>query len=135
MKTFLPIEGKLDLPLAATDRMWIVLKSYASGGENEIHAHPNEDHVFVVLRGEADFFGPKGELKVVGRYECALLPRGTYYSFKARGDEPLVMLRIGTVVDPEQDPIYRVDIDGELFDGFSEKNKHVNAVLGDVYFE
>lgn len=135
LKTLLPTEGKFDVPLAATDRMWVVLKTYASGGENEIHAHPNEDHIFVVLQGQAEFFGPKGELKITKRNECVLLPRGTYYSFKAIGDEPLVMLRVGTVVDPQQDPIYRVDMDGELFDGFSVENKHSDPVLGETYFE
>ena len=56
----LPRQGRTDTPMAATDRMWVVLKTYASDGENELHAHPNEDHVFLVLQGEAEFFGPKG---------------------------------------------------------------------------
>lgn len=135
MRTRLPTEGKFDVPLAATDRLWLVLKTYASGGENELHAHPNEDHVFVVMQGQAEFFGPKNERRVVGKHECVLLPRGTIYSFKAFGDEALVLLRVGAVVDPADDPIYRVDLNGEKMDGFSAENRHVQPVLGDRYFE
>ena len=135
LRTLLPTTGKLDVPLAATDRLWMTLKTYAAGGENEIHAHPNEDHVFIVLQGQAEFRGPKSEQKIIKRHECVLLPRGTYYSFTATGDEPLVMMRIGTSVDQAQDPLYRVDLDGELFDGYSAENKHIDPVLGDVYFE
>jgi quercetin dioxygenase-like cupin family protein len=37
--------------------MWVVLKTYAADGENGLHAHPSEDHTFVVLQGEAPFMG------------------------------------------------------------------------------
>jgi len=51
----LPQQGRTDTPVAASDRMWVVLKTYAADGENGLHAHPNEDHTFVVLQGEATF--------------------------------------------------------------------------------
>ena len=47
--------------LAATRNMTVVLKTYAAGGENGLHAHTNEDHVFLILEGGATFYGPKGE--------------------------------------------------------------------------
>ena len=43
--------------MAASDKMWVVLKIYAADGENGLHPHPNEDHTFVVLQGEAKFYG------------------------------------------------------------------------------
>ena len=46
----LPKQGKFETPIVATERMWMSLKTYASGGENTMHAHLNEDHVFVVLQ-------------------------------------------------------------------------------------
>ena len=52
----LPQQGRTDTPLAASDKMWVVLKTYAADGENGLHAHPNEDHTFVVLQGEATRF-------------------------------------------------------------------------------
>jgi quercetin dioxygenase-like cupin family protein len=51
----LPKQGRTDTPLAASEKMWVVLKTYAADGENGLHAHPNEDHTFVVLQGEATF--------------------------------------------------------------------------------
>ena len=59
----LPQQGRTDTPLAASDKMWVVLKTYAADGENGLHAHPNEDHTFVVLQGEATFFGPNDEVR------------------------------------------------------------------------
>jgi len=40
----LPKQGRTDTPVAASDKMWVVLKTYAVAGENGLHAHPNEDH-------------------------------------------------------------------------------------------
>jgi mannose-6-phosphate isomerase-like protein (cupin superfamily) len=134
MQAPLPSQGRTDTPLAATDRMWMVLKTYAAGGENEIHAHTNEDHTFVVLMGKAAFQGPAGEMKVVGPNEGVMMPRGTFYAFKSVGDEPLVILRAGAVVDLDKDPIARIGADGEEMDPFSAQNKEVPVVLSDRIF-
>ena len=135
LRAQLPTKGRTDMPMAATDRMWVVLKTYASDGENELHAHPNEDHVFLVLQGEADFYGPKGERKRVKQHDGILLPRGTFYWFKAVGEEPLVMARIGAVVDAAQDALARIDSDGKPMAGNSSANKYVPAVLGGRWFD
>jgi quercetin dioxygenase-like cupin family protein len=129
LRAQLPRQGRTDTPMAATDRMWVVLKTYASDGENELHAHPNEDHVFLVLQGEAEFFGPKGELKRVKKHD------GAFYWFKAIGEEPLVMARIGAVVDAAKDALARIDIDGKPMDGNSAANKTVPVTLGDRWFD
>ena len=39
--------------LAQTDLINVAIKYYYEGGENTLHTHPTEDHVFVVLDGEA----------------------------------------------------------------------------------
>lgn len=135
LRAQLPRQGRTDTPMAATDRMWVVLKTYASDGENELHAHPNEDHVFLVLQGEAEFFGPKGELKRVKKHDGILLPRGTFYWFKAIGEEPLVMARIGAVVDAAKDALARIDIEGKSMEGNSVANKTVPVILGDRWFD
>ena len=54
-------QGRTDSVLAATDNLTIRLKIYASGGENELHAHTSEDHSFMILQGSARFFGPDDE--------------------------------------------------------------------------
>ncbi len=132
----LPKKGRTNQVLGATDYMNVVLKTYASGGENEIHAHTNEDHVFVVLQGGAVFYGPNGESKEVGKNDCVLIPTGSFYRFQAKEEEPLVMLRIGAALDPSSDILARIDIDGKPFDGYSIKNKEVDYVLDeDRWFE
>jgi mannose-6-phosphate isomerase-like protein (cupin superfamily) len=132
----LPLQGRTNQVLGASTYMNVVLKTYASGGENEIHAHTNEDHVFVVLQGGATFFGPRGEERSVTKNDCVLVPTGALYSFHATAGEPLVMLRVGAAIDPSTDILARVDEHGKPFDGYSEKNKEVPIVLDEnAWFE
>ncbi len=121
----LPKVGRTNQVLGASRLMNVVLKTYASGGENEIHAHPNEDHLFVVLQGGAVFFGPNGEAREVFKNDCVLVPNGALYRFTAKEEESLVMLRVGAALDPDADILARVDINNQPFDGYSEKNKEV----------
>lgn len=136
LRAQLPVQGRTNQVLAATQHLSIVLKTYASGGENELHAHTNEDHAFIILQGSADFFGPKGEARRVGRNECVLLPAGNLYRFVAvEDDDPLVMVRVGAVVEADRDVFARIGEDGEPMDAHSEKNKETVLVLGDRWFE
>ena len=96
----LPKEGRTDTIFAASKVMTVILKTYAATGENELHRHPVEDHVFVVLEGEAEFYGPNGETRRVAKYDGVFVPDTAYYCFKAIGEEPLVMLRVGAKTDP-----------------------------------
>ena len=87
--------GNQDTPLYTTDLMWLHVKVYAEGGENDLHAHPEEEHSFIVLDGEATFVDKDGVETKVARNEGILLPKGTYYRFINTSDVNLVMLRIG----------------------------------------
>lgn len=131
----LPVRGRTNQVLGASRYMNVVLKTYASGGENEIHAHTNEDHVFVVLQGGAVFQGPNGETRTVGKHDCVLIPSGAFYRFQATEGEPLVMLRVGAALDPDADILARVDPEGKAFDGYSERNKEVAYELSERWFE
>jgi mannose-6-phosphate isomerase-like protein (cupin superfamily) len=134
ISTPLLTKGRTNMPLAGTDQMSVVLKVYAEGGENEVHAHPNEDHIFLILQGEAQFYGPNGELAVVGKNQGIMLPAGSLYRFHANGDENLVFVRVGAKVG-NGDPMDRIDAQGAPFDGSSEANKHVDPVFdGDKWF-
>src|SRR5688500_20143468 len=88
-------EGRTNTLLARTDNMWATLKVYASGGENGLHTHPNEDHMFVVLQGSARFFGPNDETADLGKYQGIMLPAGSYYKFQSTSEEPLGLMREG----------------------------------------
>lgn len=130
LRAKLPKEGRTNQVLGATKHMNVVLKTYASGGENELHAHSNEDHVFVVMQGQAVFYGPRGEKREVSKNDCVLLPANSFYWFHAKEDaESLVLLRIGAALDPESDVLARIDPEGRPFDGYSEKNKETPYVL------
>lgn len=96
LRTPLLEKGRIDTPLAATPNgMTVRIKSYAEGGENELHEHRWEDHMFVILQGRAVFHGPDGERLELGVNEGIMLPAGTVYSYEAAGDENLVLLRVG----------------------------------------
>ena len=54
--------GSQSRVLAESDRLQMKIRVYAAHeGENAMHAHHNQDHSFVVLQGQARFYGPRGE--------------------------------------------------------------------------
>ena len=81
---------------ARSELLTVLIKVYASGGENRMHAHVREDHSFIVLEGEATFhLDDEDNVRVLKPYEGVMLPKGTYYRFESSGDGNLVMLRVG----------------------------------------
>jgi mannose-6-phosphate isomerase-like protein (cupin superfamily) len=92
-------EGNTQTLLGKAPGLWAHVKVYAEGGENGVHAHPNEDHLFFVLAGEATFINPDERETVVGPYEGIMLPRGTAYAFRSSGNHNLVMIRVGAPSD------------------------------------
>jgi mannose-6-phosphate isomerase-like protein (cupin superfamily) len=120
-------QGRFDQVVAATDLLKLRIKVYASGGENALHMHPREDHAFVVLQGEATFFiGSEEAVRVVGKYQGVMLPRGTLYRFECSSEENLVMLRTGAAEEwPEN---ARAFSDGRPFPGSSVENHQVEMI-------
>ena len=125
----------VDAPLSE-ENMWIKVKSYASGGENALHMHPYQDHSFILLQGAAKFYGPRGEERVLNKYDAIFLPAGSFYRFEAMSDENLILLRIGTLTGERSDnPTYRVNLEGEYMDPKSATNKDVEIIYdGDKVF-
>lgn len=132
LKTRLPLEGRADVPVAATNGLSVILKAYSSGGENELHAHVHEDHVFVVLQGEATFYG-EGDRVIakLRRYQGILVPKAAFYKFEAGLGEQLVMLRVGAVnMMPDPNAAFaRVNLQGIDMDSYSAENKEVPLKL------
>ena len=126
-------KGRTNTALARTDNMWATLKVYASGGENGLHTHPNEDHTFIVLQGSARYYDADGGHTDVGKHEGIMLPAGAYYWFEATSKEPLVLVRIGCRVGA-QDASGRLNIRGETMPGDSKENKQVPVVVRDGEF-
>ena len=119
-------KGRSNTPLAHTSNMWATLKVYASGGENGLHTHPNEDHTFIIMQGRARYYGPEGVIGERGPLEGIMLPAGAYYWFEAISDEPLVILRVGCRIGM-QDPGGRLNIKGESMPGDSPENKQTEV--------
>jgi mannose-6-phosphate isomerase-like protein (cupin superfamily) len=115
--------------MAATDRMWVFVNTYGpDGGENKLHTHTNEDHTFIVLQGKARFYGPNGEETLLDRNEGIMLPRGTLYTFRAV-DGPLVLLRVGCVVDAGTSPWGRTTANGKTLLGNAKENGQIETIV------
>jgi mannose-6-phosphate isomerase-like protein (cupin superfamily) len=114
LRTQLVSSGHTKDLLARTDGVTFHIHCYGpKGGENGLHAHVDEDHIFVVLAGEAHFSGLNGPLPVLRKNQALMLPKGCFYSFSNEGSEPLVMIRFGAMdkdaaggrLDPQGKPI------------------------------
>lgn len=85
--------------LGLSPMLWAHSKVYSAGGENALHSHDIEDHVFLVLQGEAIFHFADGSTTTARAFEGATIPRGTQYRFHANEAEGnLVMFRVGAAV-------------------------------------
>lgn len=89
----------------------------AEGGEVTLHAHRQEEHIFLVLSGQARFeFLPPQDPMLLAALQGILIPADCFYSFTSVGTENLVMLRIGSARGPES---VRVGLDGQHLRGKS----------------
>jgi mannose-6-phosphate isomerase-like protein (cupin superfamily) len=82
-------------PLATAENLWASIKVYSSGGENALHSHAGEDHLFVVMQGKAIFTFGDGSTSIVRQHEGVMIPKNAQYKFEADEVENLVLLRVG----------------------------------------
>ena len=136
LRTQLVREGHTRHLLAETDLMTLRIHCYAPGiGENALHSHTKEDHIFLVLQGTAQFNTGKDGKKVVqaGKNQAIVLPAGCYYQFSNSGDTPLVMARIGAGPDKHD---MRLNPDGTPIPGRTHEQGAAKPVLIDgAFFE
>lgn len=127
-------QGRTTDVRAKTDTFTVTAKVYAEGGENAMHTHPNEDHTFVILEGQATFhLGSDDNVTVLNKYDGVLLPAGSFYWFESSGNQNLVMVRCGAT--PEKSSAgsgntltSRLTPDGRPIPGDSPENKTVERV-------
>lgn len=91
------LEGGATMELVGLAPMlWAHSKVYSAGGENALHSHEIEDHVFLVLQGRATFDFGDGSSAQVRAFEGVMVPRGVRYRFHAHEAEGnLVLFRVG----------------------------------------
>lgn len=89
-------KGKISQSLARGEVLGVGVQVVApDGGETNLHSHPGLDSSWMVLDGEAIFYGEEGqEVARLTRNELIFIPAGTPYWFKASSEEPLVILHI-----------------------------------------
>jgi mannose-6-phosphate isomerase-like protein (cupin superfamily) len=135
LKTQLVSEGHTRRLLAKTDMMTFHLHCYApKGGENALHAHIEEDHVFVCLDGEAQFKGLDGPLPPLKKHQALFLPKGCFYCFSNETDKPLIMIRFGA--GAKSSGSARLDPEGKPISGRGSQPDAIKPVLIDgAFFE
>jgi mannose-6-phosphate isomerase-like protein (cupin superfamily) len=121
LKTPLITGGRSHTPLAKTGHMTIGLNYYAPGRKNKLHTHPGEDHVFLVVDGQATFYNKEHEPTVLNKGEGILLPENHYYYFASTGDRPLALFRVSAKKSSPR--VVRVDAEGNK--RTEEENEYV----------
>lgn len=105
--------GKVTTTLAQSDILTGTVMVAAAGGETIVHSHTGMDQLFVVLAGQATFYGAEHEVvRVLGPLEGVLVPRNTVYWYEKTGDENLVLLR--TAARSQNEAQETVRITGQL---------------------
>lgn len=85
--------------LGLAPMLWAHSKVYSAGGENALHSHDIEDHVFLILQGRAVFHFGDGSSTTARAFEGVTVPRGTRYRFHAdESERNLVMFRVGAAL-------------------------------------
>jgi mannose-6-phosphate isomerase-like protein (cupin superfamily) len=118
--------GKQGTSLFRTDILGATVQVVTEGGETNLHAHAGSDATWLVLSGQATFYG-KGDQIVarVNKNEMLLIPRGTPYWFESSSKEPLVIMRFSARVKDHVDR--RID--------YTERKQKPREVIPGAYFE
>ena len=92
-----PLKKKKEVEvLAVTDLIGALVHYVDDGGENNLHTHTADDAYWIVVHGEATFYGGDGDevLATLGPGGTILIPRGVKYWFKKSGSEQAVVMRV-----------------------------------------
>jgi mannose-6-phosphate isomerase-like protein (cupin superfamily) len=93
-------KGKGIVRLARSDLCYASVQVLQSGGENNLHAHPAQDGIWIVLKGRARFYGKDDALLAeLEPLEGIHIPRGYYYWFESAGPGMLEILQF-EAIDP-----------------------------------
>jgi mannose-6-phosphate isomerase-like protein (cupin superfamily) len=103
--------GRSHIPLAQTEHMSVGLNYYVPGRKNKLHTHPGEDHIFVVMDGQATFYNREHQPTVLNKGEGIMLPENHYYYFQSTGDKPLALFRV-SAKKGNNPKVVRVDNEG-----------------------
>jgi quercetin dioxygenase-like cupin family protein len=99
--------GRAHVPLTKINESAVILNCYEAGQSDEMHAHPGEDHVFVVHRGKLHLTGvEEGEDLTLGEGQFVHIKAGYYYRLHNPGPDPAVYFQVRTL--PAKPPKKRI---------------------------
>ena len=120
--------------LARTDTFKADVQRVTEEGANNMHAHTGNDGFWMVLEGEARFYGDGDEvLAELGPDEGIVIPRGLKYWFESIGDEDLEILHVGSYDNRVED--HRVDHADRDRPPASEESRRERAYQVDLQSE
>ena len=91
-------KGKAIRRLCRSDIMYASVQVLQEGGENNLHAHPAQDGVWIVLKGRVRFYGKDDAvLAELGPMQGIHIPRGFYYWFESASPERLEILQVEAI--------------------------------------
>jgi len=92
------VKGKGIVRLCRSDIVYSSVQVLQEGGENNMHAHPAQDGIWIVLKGCVKFYG-KGDvvLAELGPLQGIHIPRGFYYWFESASPEMLEILQVEAI--------------------------------------
>lgn len=91
-------KGKGIVRLCRSDLCYATVQVLQSGGENNLHAHPAQDGIWIVLKGRVKFYGKDNAvLAELGPMEGIHIPRGYFYWFESASPEMLEILQMESI--------------------------------------
>lgn len=94
--------GQSRARLVSGDHLLSHVVVVAQGGEITLHAHKNEEHIFLILAGKAKFsFANRSETILLGPLQGIQIPSDCFYSYCSIGSDNLVIYRVGTLPDAQ----------------------------------
>lgn len=91
-------KGKGIVRLCRSDLVYSTVQVLQAGGENNLHAHPAQDGIWIVLKGRVKFYGKDDAvLAELGPLQGIHIPRGFYYWFESASPEMLEILQVEAI--------------------------------------
>ena len=87
--------GRINCYMSATDACSSTILVIRKGYATPAHYHPNQDGIWLVLKGHVKFYGPDDTVSgVFGPLEGILQPENSRYWFETDGDEEAWLMQI-----------------------------------------
>ena len=101
------LEESAFVPLTQLGESAVILNCYQPGQSDEMHAHPKEEHVFLVWEGRLHLTGvEEGEDVILEKGQFVHIDNGYYYRLHNPGPGPAVYCQFRTL--PAKEPKRRI---------------------------